>query len=175
MDNLKCSSHQAKNATNYCCIEKVLICADCLKNHNGHLLYTLKEVEDLKLQGVDLLKPKTKPTSAPTIFVRIGTSTKARELEYIALTSLAKATINGMLMIRLGTQRRRWIVVKGTGTPWLLLLLISPHLINPARRSKYYRTASNLYWLLSLVWHLTIGSLFRKKPAKSWETRWPRR
>jgi len=56
MENNNCKIHTTKKFSHYCCNEKYLICENCLKSHEGHLLYTIREVEELKKTGVDLLK-----------------------------------------------------------------------------------------------------------------------
>ena len=60
-----------------------------------------------------LVIPKTRATSTHTMFVRTGTSTKARNVKSTALTSLVKVTSNGVLLSKLGTLRGRSTVVKG--------------------------------------------------------------
>lgn len=63
MENYSCKLHSNKKASHYCCIEKILFCESCLKGHESHLIYTLKEVEELKKNGVDLLKNMNNPIS----------------------------------------------------------------------------------------------------------------
>lgn len=89
MELLNCKTHATKQASHYCCIEKVLVCETCLKSHDGHLIYTMQEVEELKKQGVDLLKATNKKP--------VNSNTNPASAANITKQSSAQSSNNGSI------------------------------------------------------------------------------